>query len=1632
MGNKIYTVFQNLEKTIGGNWNNQEASITPKSNTYDMTNSSDVIFRTKDKNEFLQKKLELKQQKYLSNMWRNTSHNLSVNTLNGLSAVKMMYRDVELMDSYPEIGAALDLYADEACLSGGTKIKLLNGEVKTIKDLFDSNCRDFWCYTTDMDGEPYPTKIEKVVDKGEQEVCEVTLDDGTVIKCTLNHKFLTSDGLWVKAQDLTIGDSLMSIYDRIVGKGYEQIKTTKNDSYQYTHLMVANNLLREERETLINKGSDVENDRIVVHHKSFNKLNNDPFELQFMFWSEHQRLHYLLNSERWKNEEFSSRMRNIMSVNCKKFWANSDKYKLQNIINKRKETLSKNINSLTQDERKLKFGRRGEQNYFFGKSLKGKESPRYNFSKKHADDINIDEYVKWVLSLQNNNQVCNIVNKAVEKYNLIEKEVGKLHKQICDKYDIKNINDLKYSIANNNTFLMIKNMVQENKQLKDIINITKLSKYKISNLLQRYGYKSFTDLKKSSFNHRIVSIVKKGEIINVYDLMNSSVNNSFAIKTNKGHIISHNCTTSSKGTIINVYSQSDRIKSIIEDLLVNRLDIQITAPMIVRAMCKYGNQFMLLNINNEKGVVGWRQLPVSEIERREDGMHNMYALASTSNDDESTTFTWVGAQQQVTDFRNWQVGHFRLLTDSVFLPYGCLVGSTSVETEYGFKPIKDINIGDKVWTFNIETQHRELSTVTMHMNKGVKDVYRVKTKHYEIKGTDDHKLLTYNKINDKLEYKEIKDLTIGDLLVCDNLHERKYKEYKIDKSKPSIEEGFTNNMKWWEEGIKNIPDYVTVDLARLFGFLIGDGWITKKHHVSFALGKYNELNNKYINLLESFTKHKVSYNKNPEKRKKSMEYNACYSRSKTFDIILKRLGFNGKSYEKRIPKWVFESNNDIKNAFIDGLLDADGYLSFSSENTINCNIELTNENLIRDLKILVQSLGYRCGNVNCRDRIGYTSILKDKTKIISRNKSYYLNFSKNINTQVKHLEMKTRLTNEFILEKVCDIVYSDKEETFDITVDNNNSNFFANGIVTHNCSLLNKARRHWRILSLMEDMMLIYRLERSIERRVYKIYVGAIDDADVPAYIEEIANNFKRTPIIDPMTGQVDLRKNILPVWKKTPIPLIDGRTITIEDLAKEFENGKTNYVYSIQDKTLKNVIGKVAWCGKNYTAQKMLKIWIDNKYYMIMAHEHEVLLYNGLKKRADALKNGDKLMSFAIHDCCHYHGIYDTVTKIEEIDGDDVYCMTVEGDNKEQDRHNFGLQLFSEGDIPTNEGIYVSNCTDQDVFIPVRDPNTPNPIDTLAAAQNLTAIDDIKYVQNKVLAGLRIPKSFLNFEESTGDGKNLALMDVRFARVIIRIQQAFLMELTKIVTIHLYLLGFKDDLTNFTLSMNNPSTQAEQLELENLSKKITTVRDAVSDPGNGLPVMSMTRALKEIMKWSDSEIKANLEEIRLEKALSAEIEKTSQIIKRTGLFDTVDKIYGEPGAEYQEDQGGMMDNGQGDFSGGGSGGLGGGFGDDLNTAGDIGSDENGDLTGAEGTEPTSEMPNAENVNTPNNNQPMETRKSNKVLIEHKAFDKLIANIDNTIKLAEEQKKVTSINDKLLLNDKYLEVMQDLDKFIKK
>lgn len=395
-------------------------------------------------------------------------------------------------------------------------------------------------------------------------------------------------------------------------------------------------------------------------------------------------------------------------------------------------------------------------------------------------------------------------------------------------------------------------------------------------------------------------------------------------------------------------------------------------------------------------------------------------------------------------------------------------------------------------------------------------------------------------------------------------------------------------------------------------------------------------------------------------------------------------------------------------------------------------------------------------------------------------------------------------------------------------------------------SWLNGARRHWRMLSMMEDAMLLYRLERSIERRIFKVNVGLIDDADVPAFLQDFMNTVKRAPIIDASTGQIDLRKNFLDV--------------------------------------------------------------------------------------------------------------------------------------------------------------------SADYVIPVRPGQDPTSIDTLQSAQNQTSMDDIQYIENKILSILRVPKSFLNFQEAQGKGQNLSLVDIRFNRTVNAVQQAILMELNKIAIIHLYLLGFADEITNFTLTLNNPSNQIEAVELENLTKRIAAASSALAEQGGGIPLMSWHQVQKEIMGKTDEEISTILNEIRIEAALANELQMTTQIIEKTGLFDKADRLYGKPGAKYQPMQQGE-DGGLGGGGGAPMGGMdmGGDFGGDLDGLGEPGTEDMGDIGGEEGSEELDSMP--LNENNSNNLWKLYNKMLNKEKINY-------------------NKRPNILNENLMINESLNTTLEELSKKI--
>ena len=100
-------------------------------------------------------------------------------------------------------------------------------------------------------------------------------------------------------------------------------------------------------------------------------------------------------------------------------------------------------------------------------------------------------------------------------------------------------------------------------------------------------------------------------------------------------------------------------------------------------------------------------------------------------------------------------------------------------------------------------------------------------------------------------------------------------------------------------------------------------------------------------------------------------------------------------------------------------------------------------------------------------------------------------------------------------------------------------------------SVLESARRIWRQLILMEDAMLVYRIVRAPERRVFYIDIGNVPPEEVANFMEQAQTSLKRNKVSDKSNGKMDLRYNPLSVDEDYFIPVRGGETGTkIDSLA--------------------------------------------------------------------------------------------------------------------------------------------------------------------------------------------------------------------------------------------------------------------------------------------------------------------------------------------------------------------------------------------------------------------------------------------------------------------------------------------------
>jgi hypothetical protein len=169
-------------------------------------------------------------------------------------------------------------------------------------------------------------------------------------------------------------------------------------------------------------------------------------------------------------------------------------------------------------------------------------------------------------------------------------------------------------------------------------------------------------------------------------------------------------------------------------------------------------------------------------------------------------------------------------------------------------------------------------------------------------------------------------------------------------------------------------------------------------------------------------------------------------------------------------------------------------------------------------------------------------------------------------------------------------------------------------------SYLEPGRKVWKQLIMMEDAMLVHRIVRAPEKRIFYMNVGGIPPNEVDAFMEKTISKMKRTPYIDPQTGQYNLKFNLQNMLEDYYIPVRGNDNTTKIDTTKGLEYDGIEDVNYLRNKLFaalkipkaflgydENLQGKATLAAEDIrfarTVERIQKIIISELYKIALVH---------------------------------------------------------------------------------------------------------------------------------------------------------------------------------------------------------------------------------------------------------------------------------------------------------------------------------------------------------------------------------------------------------------------------------------------
>ena len=244
---------------------------------------------------------------------------------------------------------------DVGCFTGGTKVPLLNGTQRTLKELTD-NGKDIYVYSLDDKLRLVAGKATPKLTRRNAELVEVVISGGEIIECTPDHRFMLLDGSYKEAKDLKPFDSLMPLHRSYQSRdGYERIETIAGNGV-ITHQMVALQFFGKRKET------------DLVHHEDGNWYNNNPDNLRYKNTNLHSKEHGKQNPT-FSTTEFKKKRLQKLRENG--FYDEKFREKKQEIARQNLKGYNKSNEKREQDKLAGKRGRKYLIKY--NKSKKGRK-----------------------------------------------------------------------------------------------------------------------------------------------------------------------------------------------------------------------------------------------------------------------------------------------------------------------------------------------------------------------------------------------------------------------------------------------------------------------------------------------------------------------------------------------------------------------------------------------------------------------------------------------------------------------------------------------------------------------------------------------------------------------------------------------------------------------------------------------------------------------------------------------------------------------------------------------------------------------------------------------------------------------------------------------------------------------------------------------------------------------------------------------------------------------------------------------------------------------------------------------------------------------------------------------------------